>query len=450
MTPALWLSLLWGDADAIRQIADNPWSLAVGGIVVLSAALARSHRRHDFLRQPAVLLIPFGASVAAAYAFCVLLVLTTGRRDFLATWPVWIALFWATAPLAWLYGLPIECWTNPLGAVKARLLLLTLVSIARVAITIRALDVLTQCGLAAACFEVLLFADVFLLAALWFARPRGHEKPPQLLAIMGAMSPRAPRDVRLLRSISGRVATAAILTLPIWLFGVFNVARASANWSVPQMLAGQPPAPATWAVALGAVVVWYLLSLAPQRCLRRAGMIERLVDGGDYARAAELLVTSTPRDFPRHWRPPPAGRFSGEGTRRFLGMLAAISARPAPPWVRLAYDQQFADFLQEALWWWLDDATFAELIQLIEKRPDRPLAAQLAVLALDRLIAQGSKVAFPERILPKLPEESHAQPHFGIVGRYVWSDPEWPDDTPERQAQVQCLRNWAAERPEGA
>jgi hypothetical protein len=131
-------------------------------------------------------------------------------------------------------------------------------------------------------------------------------------------------------------------------------------------------------------------------------------------------------------------------------MLAAISARPAPPWVRLAYDQQFADFLQEALWWWLDDATFAELIQLIEKRPDRPLAAQLAVLALDRLIAQGSKVAFPERILPKLPEESHAQPHFGIVGRYVWSDPEWPDDTPERQAQVQCLRNWAAERPEGA
>jgi hypothetical protein len=444
MTPALWLSLLGGDADAIRQIAASRWSLAIGAILVLSAALARSHHRHDISRKPAVLLIPFGASLAAAYALCVLLVLTTGRRDFLSAWPVWIALFWGTAPLAWLYGLPVECWTTPLGAIKARFLSLALVSVARVAITIRAVDVLTQCGGPAAFFEVMLFADLFLLAALWCARPRSHEKPPQLFTGMGAMSPRAPRDVRWLRSISWKIAVAAILTFPLWLLGVFITSGASANWSVPQMLAGQPPAAATWGVALGAVVAWSLLSLAPQRWLRRAGMIERLVDAGDYARAAELLSTSRPRDFPPLWMPPPAGRFSGAGTQRFLGMLAAISVRPSPPWVRLAYDQQFAEFLQEAMWWWLDDATFNELMQLIEKRPDRPLAAALAVLALDRLIAQGSRLAFPERILSQLPEELYAQSHFGITGKYVWSDPEWPNDTPERQAQVQRLREWAA------
>ena len=448
MTPAIWLSLLWGDADAIRQIADNPWSLAIGAILVLSAALARSYRRHDFILKPVVLLIPFAASAAAAYGFCVLLVLTTGRRDFLGSFPVWIAVFWATAPLAWMYGLPVERWTTPLGAIQARLLLLALVSIARVAITICALDVLTHCGLAASFFEVLLFGDLFLLGALWFARPRGHENPPQLFTGMGSMSPRAPRDVQLLRSIAWKITAVAAATFPIWLIGVLITTGASANWSVPRMQAAQTPTSATWAVALGAVLAWNLLSLAPQRRLRRAGMIEVIVDAGDYALAADLLCTSRAGDFPPDWMFPPAGRFSGEGTRQFLGMLAAVSARPSPPWVRLAYDQQFADFLQEAMWWWLDDATFTELMQLIERRPDRPLAAQLAALALDRLIAQGARVAMPERILldfglMKSEDEALSQPHFGINGKYVWSEPRWPADTPERQLQVQRLRAWA-------
>src|SRR4051812_42772891 len=109
MTPVDLLLFLLGDADAIRRLAADPWTLAVGAPLVLSAGLARHHDAHDLRRQWWRLLIPFAAStLAAAVLFLVLALASRGGLATLDLGRGLLGLFWLTAPFAWLYGLPFE------------------------------------------------------------------------------------------------------------------------------------------------------------------------------------------------------------------------------------------------------------------------------------------------------------------------------------------------------
>jgi ABC-type amino acid transport system permease subunit len=99
-----WASFLFGDVDAIRRIAVCPNGLFISGLLVLSAALARTWTRHDLRMKPWLLAVPFAASFAA----CVLLTVSllvwrpSAAGDVIRNLPALLALFWMTAPLAWL------------------------------------------------------------------------------------------------------------------------------------------------------------------------------------------------------------------------------------------------------------------------------------------------------------------------------------------------------------
>src|SRR5271165_6774891 len=106
--PDLW-GFLFGDADAIRRLAANPWTLVIGALLVLSAGVARNYDSHDLQREWWRLLLPFAAStLAAALLFGVAaLLVRAGASIAPLGWGI-LGLFWLTAPLAWLYGLPFE------------------------------------------------------------------------------------------------------------------------------------------------------------------------------------------------------------------------------------------------------------------------------------------------------------------------------------------------------
>src|SRR2546421_34251 len=116
------LHFFLGDADTIRRLAANPWTLAVGAVLVLSAGLARNYDTHDLRRQWWRLLLPFAASTAAATVlfFGVAALIHLGVPLAPLGWGI-LGLFWLTAPFAWLYGLPFERYLPPTHVFRARL-----------------------------------------------------------------------------------------------------------------------------------------------------------------------------------------------------------------------------------------------------------------------------------------------------------------------------------------
>ncbi|MBC8350909.1 MAG: hypothetical protein H8E66_02920 [Planctomycetes bacterium] len=107
------LLFLFGDRDAILQIASDGWSLVIGACFVVSAGIARNDARKDLFRDVWVLLLPFAASVVSSlglFAFVYLLAWchSAPKSHFASSYVAFLGLYWMTAPLAWIYAIPVE------------------------------------------------------------------------------------------------------------------------------------------------------------------------------------------------------------------------------------------------------------------------------------------------------------------------------------------------------
>jgi hypothetical protein len=242
----------------VRELAATPAALGVAALLVLSAALARNYDQRLLLVQPWRLLGPFVASLATSgvlfgfvYGVATLAHIATpgiGRpyRSFLT-------LYWATAPLAWLYGIPFERLLNPFNATRANLIVLGIVSAWRVALMIRVVSVLFGMRVIAAFPIVMLVADAIAWAALVFS-------PVPIIHVMGATDPRA----QLVSDVSLYVLTLSTIIFPVWLvLAVWAGVTWRPSWSVTE-----PDRPLRAGRAMGfaglAVAAWAALAILAQ------------------------------------------------------------------------------------------------------------------------------------------------------------------------------------------
>jgi hypothetical protein len=112
----------------------------------------------------------------------------------------------ATAPLAWLYGIPFERLLDPFHATRAKLIVLGIVSAWRVALMVRVVTVLFGVRTIAAFPIVMLVADAIAWAVLVFS-------PVPIIHVMGATDPRA----QLVSDVSLCVLTLSTISFPVWL-----------------------------------------------------------------------------------------------------------------------------------------------------------------------------------------------------------------------------------------
>jgi len=244
MSLATWLRYLGGNEAAIREVAVDPWSLMLGYLFVVSATFARTYGKYDLSRQSRLLILPTAASLASSAALFHVVYLQQWLADapcppYLRAWASFVGLFWMTAPLAWIYAVPYERFLSAAGAVKARLWSLGLVSLWRVVLMMRVLQVVLGYGAIRAAFVVLLFADVVAMLAIYWTTPRDRSVGLPLLTGMGAIMPVRRADVRLLRATGNLVGGLGCMTLPAWLIGVVLTAMLS-------------PFPAKWTAITGA------------------------------------------------------------------------------------------------------------------------------------------------------------------------------------------------------
>lgn len=182
--------------------------LWVGALFVLSAGLAREYDQEYLPHRPWFLAIPFVASLAASFLLWLTLwVASTWRAKvkapFWKAYPRFLAVFWLTAPLAWLYAIPYERFMDPVSAVQANYATFGLVAAWRVYLMIRVAVVWTGRSLIGGTGLVLLFGDVALLAALFLS-----PWPP--LELMSGNANAANSEAFILRAMSVLVGVIAL------------------------------------------------------------------------------------------------------------------------------------------------------------------------------------------------------------------------------------------------
>ena len=81
-----------------------------------------------------------------------------------------LGLYWMTAPLAWLYGIPYERFLNEVNAAQANVWTLELVSVWRVLLISRVVAVLTPSSIFSAFTKVAVPALAIVFVAISYAR----------------------------------------------------------------------------------------------------------------------------------------------------------------------------------------------------------------------------------------------------------------------------------------
>ena len=125
---------LVGRRQAILEIASDRRSLYVAGPLVLSAGLARNYDQASLRDEPWRLLGPFAASLVISGLLFVAVFAFARRKGMPdpgigGAYLSFLALYWMTAPMAWLYGIPYEAFLSPAHAIRANLWTLAVVSL---------------------------------------------------------------------------------------------------------------------------------------------------------------------------------------------------------------------------------------------------------------------------------------------------------------------------------
>ncbi len=461
---------LIGSESAIRAVAGNPWSLVLGLVFVFTTGIARSYRRFDLRRRPIMLAVPILASMAAsACLFAVVCVVFVMRGAFPAAltgsnasgWPAslvaaygaFLGLFWMTAPLAWVYGIPFERWVDRLDAAKLRLLSLLLVSVWRMLLLMRVLHVLLGFSGWAAAVIVMCFGDAVALTAIWVLRRRNsNDAPvPVIFGQMASISPTSRPEIALLNGVNRCVSVMGAWTLPLWLAGTLGVGLLSTGWRLlPQIEGGLASPPIGLSIlALGSLFAWCLIAVGPQRKQRRATRVNELMAEGKTQRALDELSSRSQTDFPRQWRPPPGGDLFAPASRELLlNVVAAMARHPVQRWVREEYMALFREFLEAPLWFWFDDADLERVIKAIEPLPEAAALAAISSASIEQLVdsVRELRFSFPDDDDDDEQNQSEGGEQrghpFGVEDRGMWmfSEPPWPKDTPERQALLESLK----------
>ncbi len=338
------LRYLFGDKQAIQSLLECPRALWLGLIFVISAGFAREYDAESLWHEPWYLLIPVGASLVTSFLLYALLygaAVSNGAngRGFWELYPDFLTLYWMTAPLAWLYAIPVERFLSPYDAAVTNYWFLAIVAIWRVLLISRAASCMFSAPFGLVLCLVLLFADTIVLVAS-FTMPR------PVFQVMGGVRLNALEQLN--ASVAGMSCCFSVLLWPI-LFAVatgsFSASRSS--WSTPD----KPPLQrkvhrSSWIVGALSIAIWAAIIpfTQPQQFLRYR--VERELIHGDLPHGLAMMSEHQRDEFPPNWLPPP--RWGERITQPDLGeVLTAISTEPVAGWVKDLYwsiaEERFAD-----------------------------------------------------------------------------------------------------------
>lgn len=358
LTPLLYLL---GSRRAIRTLVATPGALWLGLALVGTAGLAREYDGEYLLAEPWHLLIPLAASLGTSFLLYNLLFIVT-RRWGLSPIPYWntycrfLTLYWMTAPLAWLYAIPVERYCSAGTATELNLNLLFIVALWRVVLIIRASSVLLGDHWWKLLFPIMFFADGVALFLLQFISV-------PLLAFMGGI--RLTESESVISDYSILVYLLGWLSSPIWAFGSLTALLPGTTpplRQIPTETLRLPKClwilPITFTLIIAAILPW---TQAEQR-LRL--LVERDFAQGRFDEGLTILSENSRNAFPPHWDPPPHHPYYKADHMELLKVLSALENRKTEPWVRDVFKEKY-ERSGEFYWYDMDVNEFADYLDLL-------------------------------------------------------------------------------------
>ncbi len=374
MTLATIPKFLVGNRQAIHDIARSRSSIPVGLMLVLSAGFAREYDAEYLVKEPWHVVISLAASLIASFLFFAMTYGIGKRRGikesafFSAYWP-FLALFWMTAPLAWLYAIPFERLWDPIDATSANLWTLKLVSLWRVALMTRVVAVFFGCSLWAALFCVMLVADSVMLTALAVA-------PLPVIQLMGGI--RLSDTAAIVASTAFTMQFFGTISMLAWIIGVLVVVgKKEPPWALMSLSPRAPAKPATLCIAMCTVLVWFIVLPYTQAEQRARYDAEQLLLAGQVPEGLALMSRSSRSAYPPLWDPPPRPDFRVYKPKLTDVMLSIIDEPPAD-WVAQVYGEKFRRSLgigqrySRMRWWNMDPMEFDVIVTILEQIPEGP------------------------------------------------------------------------------
>lgn len=364
------MHFLIGRRDAILAISRDCRWLWCGLLFVIAAGLAREYDAEYLVAEPWYLAIPIAASLVASFLLYGLLRIVFRRGDatrtpYFAGYLKFLTVFWATAPLALVYAIPVERFMSEYNAAVANLWLLAIVALWRIVLTTRFVSVLFGVPARAAFFPVMLFADASALVGLALS-------PQPLFSFMGGIR-LSPTEL-LVRSTHLLAVEACVLTGLIWIIGTYiacsfdpdTPSESSAiNPNIPQ---STPPI--IWTCLTIAAFLALLPSTQPEQRLR--WLVERDLADGKIENALRTMSGHSRNEFPPYFDPRPRN-YVGETTPPILDVVRVMATTQTAPWARAIFLAKFELALDRSLPW-LDD--LGTLVPVLETLPEGPKLAQ--------------------------------------------------------------------------
>lgn len=333
ITPRTIAAFLIGDAGAIKTLANNRSTIWVGLLFVMSAAIAREYDGEDLLHEPWYLLIPLAASVVTSFVLYVVITLLAWRHKVGSACPsyrAFLSVYWMTAPLAWLYGIPVERLGSEELAVKLNTLFLSIVAFWRVMLIIRAIVVQYGARIGDAIPVVMLFADCVMLTLLAFV-------PIPILSFMGGIKSSPSETFIALTTVFAELL--GYISLLIWTLGTLAAFAQDTPWEQKD-LTSLPPTKMTrrvWVLAILAIAGWCsLLPITqPEQQLRR--QVETQFRSGKLQDAIAIMSRHQPQDFPPYWDPPPRVTYTLQHNTFTVADIVELMIDQPTNWVRQIY-----------------------------------------------------------------------------------------------------------------
>lgn len=323
----LFLYLI-GHRGAIERIAAAPGLILVGALLVLSAGVARNYDHLDLLRRGEWFIGPFAASLVTTGFIAIWLWLglrlgKAGRGG--SQLLVFLNLVWLTAPCAWIYGIPVEQYTDLVTATKWNIAFLALVSVWRVALVVRALVVLTEASWLRVLALVLAPASLEMTVGSFY-------KGLSLVGIMGGV--RLSPHEEILRTATSFTGSASFWTFVVSVVALFFV-RGSADRPLNRT-PGQKVGRGTFFVAAACLLAWAGAAIPFHPQIANRDALAALIRKDDIAGAVEFASSRTRADFPEIHYLPPDPSSHGYTYSEPTEMLDLLEALPsdAPAWLR--------------------------------------------------------------------------------------------------------------------
>jgi hypothetical protein len=407
---------LAGDRAAILDLAASRWTLPIGFLFVLSASLARNYDGADLLHEYKVLTHGLAASIVnSLILFMVVHTCAEARREphhpplphFGRAYLVFLGLFWMTAPMGWLYGIPFErMYEAPVDAIRANLWLLALVSIWRVVLITRVLAVLWGTGFGSLIFLVLVFADIAVFAA-------AHMMPTPLIDFMGGLQ--HSEEDALVGGLTFALMFWSVLLAP----GLAIAALIGLKWFTPAWFVPRPgttseereggddrrtvvPRSAA-AVAIGSVLFWLIPMTVTQPEQQNRREAEAMLRRGEVADALAFMSNLKRTDFPPVWDPPPRLGY-GERHPEMPDIVAAVQMPGTADWVLALYTAKILRYAKDRFVSFARAAEYGVGAYGLERLRERESAFRL-LLSVDGGLSTEEREAI-EELLRVIEEEA--------------------------------------------